>query len=486
MSVESNNSESQYTNQCQITKCQVVKHNGQEDSLAPDMILGLFTRESLLSPFISGSIIISDSANWLNGSNPVEGGEKVKIEVKTPVKEEAESYEYRIWKIGNRVSLNNKQAYTLALISEEAIVNEGTRVIGRIPRGGQNEEEVPEMSITDIVIKLVREELHSTKPIYSQPTLFKQVVVGANRRPFDIICKLANKSVPTTSVNTDTTNTSSETKEVVTGSAGFFFWETKRGYNFFSVDALCDEVGGKWSSPSLISEAHGVYKEKVANVEGVDSRSIISKIKFQSEIDVMSALRTGKYSSNMVFFNHTTGKYTEYQYKASESYKNMAHLGNQSKISEMMIGDMNFENQPTRLLTFVIDHEKWFNNAGIADPEDPSNPENPSVFADWNKYFVAQTIARKEMMRNQECKIEIPGDNTICAGDKVEIEVQKKAADEIKKDDPIDVESSGVYLVRDVEHGYFFSEGTSGTVVTTLQLFRDSFGMKDKETTHGQ
>ena len=152
----------------------------------------------------------------------------------------------------------------------------------------------------------------------------------------------------------------------------------------------------------------------------------------------------------------------------------------------MMIGDMHFENQPTRLLTFVIDHEKWFNNAGIADPEDPSNPENPSVFAERNKYFVAQTIARKEMMRNQECKIEIPGDNTICAGDKVEIEVQKKAADEIKKDDPIDVESSGVYLVRDVEHGYFFGEGTSGTVITTLQLFRDSFGMKDKETTHGQ
>ena len=308
----------------------------------------------------------------------------------------------------------------------------------------------------------------------------------SNRRPFDIICKLANKSVPTTSINTDTTNTSSETKEVVTGSAGFFFWETKRGYNFFSVDALCDDVGGKWSAPSLISEAHGVYKEKTANVEGVDSRSIISKIQFQSEIDIMSACRTGKFSSNMVFFNHSTGKYTEYQYKASESYKNMAHLGNQSKISEMMIGDMHFENQPTRLLTFVIDHEKWFNNAGIADPEDPSNPENPSVFADRNKYFVAQTIARKEMMRNQECKIEIPGDNTICAGDKVEIEVQKKAADEIKKDDPIDVESSGVYLVRDVEHGYFFGEGTSGTVITTLQLFRDSFGMKDKETTHGQ
>jgi len=481
------NSEAQYATQCQIEKCRVTYHDGKTNDLASDMILGFFGRESLLSPFLSGSLVISDSADWLNGASPIEGGEKVELEIKTPVKEEAERYEYRIWKIGNRVSLNKKQAYTLALISEEAMVNESTRVIGRFPRGGQNQDTTPEISITDIVMKLIREELKSQKKIHAQDTLFKQVILGANQRPFDIICKLANKAIPdiTKTGQTNNPNSSSTTKKVIKGTAGFFFWETKRGYNFFSVDALCDEKGGVYSAPKIQTESHGIYQEKIANVEGVDARSIISKIEFTSEIDVMSALRLGKYSSNMIFFNHTTGKYDEYQYKISESYQNMAHLGNQTKVSELKAGEKALEEEPTRLMTIILDHEKWFNDPGIADSEDPSNPENPAAYADWHKYFAAQTVARKELLRNQECTIEIPGDNTICAGDKVEIEVQKKAADIVKEENPIDLESSGIYLVKDVEHAYFFGEGTSGIVRTTLQLFRDSFGVKDTDTKHG-
>ncbi|BCV04580.1 MAG: hypothetical protein CM15mV89_0220 [Caudoviricetes sp.] len=55
------------------------------------MILGFIHRESLLSPFMSGVLAISDSADFLNGldmdgnQSPIEGGEIVKITVKTPV-----------------------------------------------------------------------------------------------------------------------------------------------------------------------------------------------------------------------------------------------------------------------------------------------------------------------------------------------------------------------------------------------------------------
>ena len=78
------NSEAQYATQCQIEKCRVTYHDGETNDLASDMILGFFGRESLLSPFLSGSLVISDSADWLNGASPVEGGEKVELEIKTP------------------------------------------------------------------------------------------------------------------------------------------------------------------------------------------------------------------------------------------------------------------------------------------------------------------------------------------------------------------------------------------------------------------
>ena len=496
--VQSQNTEAQYATQANLISCIVTNNKGVElPPLNGDMILGFIHRESLLSPFMSGVLAISDSADFLNGldmdgnQSPIEGGEIVKITVKTPVSqsEEGETYEYKIWKIGNRISINKKQAYALALVSEEALLNETTRVLGRIPSGGQNAEEIPEKSISDIVYDLVKTKigLESSKPLFREPTKFKQVIIGARRRPFDIISSLSDKAVSTKGKTGNTTNSSSdasETKETIKGTAGFFFWETKRGYNFFSVDALCDEPDGIFAAPDLKSEIHTGYQEKIANAEGVDTRSVISKITFTSEIDTMSALRKGKYSSTMIFFNISTGQYEEYQYKITDSYDNMAHLGNQTKVSELKVGEQQLVETPSRLMTMVLDHETWFNEPGVASPYE--NASNPSVFADWHKHFAAQSVARKELLNNQQCTVEIPGNNEICAGDKVEIRVQRKAPDKVKEEEPWDLESSGVYLVKDVEHRFNFADGTSGKVITTLQLFRDSYGVKDTDTKRGE
>ena len=496
--VQSQNTEAQYATQANLISCIVTNNKGVElPPLNGDMILGFIHRESLLSPFMSGILAISDSADFLNGldmdgnQSPIEGGEIVKITVKTPVSqsEEGETYEYKIWKIGNRISINKKQAYALALVSEEALLNETTRVLGRIPSGGQNAEEIPEKSISDIVYDLVKTKigLESSKPLFREPTKFKQVIIGARRRPFDIISSLSDKAVSTKGKTGNTTNSSSdasETKETIKGTAGFFFWETKRGYNFFSVDALCDEPDGIFAAPDLKSEIHTGYQEKIANAEGVDTRSVISKIAFTSEIDTMSALRKGKYSSTMIFFNISTGQYEEYQYKITDSYDNMAHLGNQTKVSELKVGEQQLVETPSRLMTMVLDHETWFNEPGVASPYE--NASNPSVFADWHKHFAAQSVARKELLNNQQCTVEIPGNNEICAGDKVEIRVQRKAPDKVREEEPWELESSGVYLVKDVEHRFNFADGTSGKVVTTLQLFRDSFGVKDTDTKRGE
>ena len=496
--VQNQNTEAQYATQANLISCIVTNNKGVElPPLNGDMILGFIHRESLLSPFMSGILAISDSADFLNGldmdgnQSPIEGGEIVKITVKTPVSqsEEGETYEYKIWKIGNRISINKKQAYALALVSEEALLNETTRVLGRIPSGGQNAEEIPEKSISDIVYDLVKTKigLESSKPLFREPTKFKQVIIGARRRPFDIISSLSDKAVSTKGKTGNTTNSSSdasETKETIKGTAGFFFWETKRGYNFFSVDALCDEPDGIFAAPDLKSEIHTGYQEKIANAEGVDTRSVISKITFTSEIDTMSALRKGKYSSTMIFFNISTGQYEEYQYKITDSYDNMAHLGNQTKVSELKVGEQQLVETPSRLMTMVLDHETWFNEPGVASPYE--NASNPSVFADWHKHFAAQSVARKELLNNQQCTVEIPGNNEICAGDKVEIRVQRKAPDKVREEEPWDLESSGVYLVKDVEHRFNFADGTSGKVITTLQLFRDSFGVKDTDTKRGE
>ena len=45
---------------------------------------------------------------------------------------------------------------------------------------------------------------------------------------------------------------------------------------------------------------------------------------------MMDSLRRAN-TLSIVFFNHSTGQYEEYQYKLTQSYDNMAHLGGQTR-----------------------------------------------------------------------------------------------------------------------------------------------------------
>ena len=82
--VQEQKTEAQYATQASLISCVVTNNKGVElPPLNGDMILGFIHRESLLSPFMSGVLAISDSADFLNGldmdgnQSPIEGGEIV-------------------------------------------------------------------------------------------------------------------------------------------------------------------------------------------------------------------------------------------------------------------------------------------------------------------------------------------------------------------------------------------------------------------------
>ena len=59
-----------------------------------------------------------------------------------------------------------------------------------------------------------------------------------------------------------------------------------------------------------------------------------------------------------------------------------------------------------------------------------------------------------------------------------------KIMDELAKDEPYDLESSGEYLIGEVTHQYDPTMGSNGRFLTTLRLMRDSYGMKGKASVH--
>jgi hypothetical protein len=483
----------QHPNQIVIQSCTIRKFDSKgkqsyDDVITPDMIISFDFMESIESPTLSGQLLVSDSNNFINDF-PIEGGEEIVMKFNHSFSEKAIEYKLRVYKIAGRISKDKMQTYSLMLVSEEFLINESVKM--QDPLDGNSES---------LTIKLLREKLNSDKQIYSEPSRFKVRMIPQNMRPFDIIAKLIKKSVSskTTYGAKREKGNNSKSEEQIKGSAGFFFWETRRGYNFFSIDALCDvskdqtfiyKRKGKTDKkpkPQLQSAEWGPYVETIANVDAVDdSRFKITAFEFDGEVDIATSLRMGKYSSRMVFWNHSTGQYDEYVYKINDSYNNMAHLGGQSKPSSVPGNTDELSDKPTRIMSAILDPETWQDEPKVVDPDVPS-VENPTEYADWTKYYAAQSVTRVGLLSNQEAIMKVPVNPMICAGDKVSVLIQSKRSDAERKLQQYDTESSGVYLVKQVTHTYDFVNSFTGNGYTTLRLFRDSYGTDLEKSVRGE
>ena len=456
----------------------------KERQISPDMIISFDFMESITSPFTSGQLLISDSNDFINNL-PIEGGEEVLISLKHTFDDDPIKYNLRVYKIAGRVLNGKKQVYSLMLVSAEAIVNESVKL--QDPLDGNPES---------LTIKLLKEKLLSNKEIFSEPSRFKVRMLPGNLRPFDIIAKLIKKSVSskTTYGQSRESSNTDKSEQQIKGSAGFFFWETRRGFNFFSVDALCDVSSNqtfifkdkKSKKPRLQTQSWGPYAEVISNIDIVeDARFNITSFTFNGEVDIMTSLRLGKYSTKMVFFNHSTGAYDEYVYKIKDSYDNMAHLGGQTQPSFVPGNVDDLSDKPTRIMSAILDPETWQDDPEVVDP-DVATTTSPTEYADWTKYYAAQSVARYDLLRNQEGTLKIPPNPLICAGDKITLLLQSKSSDAVKTEKPYDMESSGVYLVKEVTHTYNFVNSGSGKAFSTLRLFRDSFGTDIEPSNRGK
>ncbi len=486
----------QHSSEARLIRCVMSREGKKSVGFGSDMVAGFSISESLEAPFMGGALTVSDSKNLIN-EYPIQGGETINIELKTSFSDIPIEYNFVISRIGIREVKNKKQLYTLILVSPELLVNESMQV--QDPLEGNPETIIEKM--------LGREYLNSTKKLFSEPSRFEVKLNPAKIRPFDIIAKIIKRSVSSKTTYTgkkyktyeeNRQNRPNSNSKPIKGSAGFLFWETRRGYNFFSIDALCDtsengtfifkdkKEGDKKEKPRLQAETWGPYVEKIANTEiSGDQRFLITKATFTSEIDLTQSLRKGKYSSLMIFFNISTGQYEEYTYKIKDSYDNMAHLGYQDSVAKIPNNEKgDLSETPSRIMSILLDHESWYNGPSIANPDD-AKATDPNKFADWQKYYASQGIARAELLYNQELTLDIPGNPEICAGDKIDIRIQSKLADEQRKREPYDLESSGVYLVKTVNQMYNALNTENGTLKTTLGLCRDSYGVAEVPSNHG-
>ena len=439
-------------------------------NLAGDMCKQFQYFEDIMWPSYAATMVIQDNTENIISTMPIQGFERVVVEVddltETSGKNKGRyTYDFRVWNISNRIENERKQTYTLGLISYEGLRNEGT-VINRQLKG----------NVSEIVTELLTKDMEiPSTSVEIERSVTSMKILPSKKTPYTLIKSFLKKSI-SEKIAIATDDSKEETTEVVSdvvdsesqkgsGTAGFLFFQTNRGFVFKSID-------------TLISDANPIQGDKFfwqpAKLSD-PSLNRIQEIVFGQEFDIIKRLREGHYSSIMCAVDINTLTYKEQVYSLTNTWDDMEHLGSQTKLPE---GQRKLSKIPTRIMSTIIDNEVWNPDPKIASTENGGDGSHP--YQDYQLNYLSQGLARAGILFNQQLTISLTGHLELCAGDKIEIRIPEQAAEAVKGDTTYDPEHSGTYMIKQVNHQFNMTD--SRNVYTVLDLVRDSQGIKNQES----
>ena len=328
--------------------------------------------------------------------------------------------------------------YYIDLASREFFANEQTRVVKRY-----------EGSISQNVETILKDVLEVETKIDVDETAEPYNFIGNDKKPFYICTWLASKSIPQIEAEGGGTATG--------GAAGYFFYQTRDGFHFKSIDKIFQ---GTPTKKFYFNNTPGLP-------EGYDAKVLTADI--ESDIDLNENLMMGVYNNRSIFFDFYAFNYVVTNYTIEEQSEKVTTAG--TSYDKLVAEE--FTQSPSRLMSHILDVGTIPKGQTVED-----QLEYWREFRDQPNFKAADTMVQTIMRYNQlftvKTNITIPGDFSIHAGDIVSCEFPELSGASTKSANP---ESGGIYMVANVCH-----KVTPGSTLTSLTLVRDSFGKKTTGT----
>lgn len=463
-----------YASDAKIISCILSSPDGTRSKDIINLIERFDYFEDINKPSTHAKLMLSDTGENIVSSFPIQGFEKIEIEVENGDGEF--TYIFRVNRIMNRFQGQRFQAYVLVLYSEEALINESIKIAATVADRPEN------------IVGAMLQKLNTQKTLNLDPTLFKTKFHIPKRSPFSVIDYVKTRSVygasePKTVTSAKLPKFQNETGVLTTassdlggventdykkagGTAGYLFYENRTGYHFKSLETLFKSEGEK-EYPSYYLEPN----------EGQHSpNQKIVDITFNNEIDILSKLRMGAFSSVLCTYDFSTGKYDEHVYSLADSYDGLTHLGSQAGLP---IGQKELSKYPTRVMSVLTDHETWNSEATIGSPDEEDGGSSNPDYPDFQKHYLMQSIARSHTVANQQVEIKITGNFQLGVGDKINIYIPNQIPSANRTADPYDTEHSGTYLISKINH---VVESKNEVGVSFLTLIRDTYGTEESSS----
>lgn len=319
-----------------IEEISITTHLGDKIDLRPQLVR-LVLDEDILSPFLSGSVLIKDNVGFFEKFS-FSGGEKFTVKFYSWTYSENNDlcdYIHRTFTVLKFTDIKHINDYTKTYVihfaSPEFLKNETIRIskafkekyISKIveeimtgdwsaetPRGldfptEELQQKIVRSTCADPVALTQAEyqkvDNEDSIELFIEKTAeIEEVTTFPYTKPFDIINILAGRSFRYVAGNTDNRS-----------SANFLFFENKRGFQFTALETLIE------NRPK--SQSRLVYSLGATNIPGQTRQvniDIIQKLVVNNAYDIISAIRNGVFASKLISYDMLTGqKYiTEFDY----------------------------------------------------------------------------------------------------------------------------------------------------------------------------
>ncbi len=309
---------------------------------------------------------------------------------------------------------SNKQAVLLSVVSPQLKQNNDDPIFDKY-KG----------KISDTVKKILKEKLKiSNDKLDIEPTKNGYNFLGKGRGGLDLVLDLCKRSVP------------------VKGDAGFFFYQTKSGFKFKSINELVSQ------KPEFTIVYFGGFKNDMT--EDNNDNKIMMPPRFEKDQDVIKSLKGGVYRSRNIFFDPRTFCYQEVTYDISKE-----------GVKKTLGGAPPFADDVksfTKTFHHILDVGSLDSNPSTEINNDPR---------EWQ----ASSVMRYNLLHSQVVHVQIPCNLKLEAGNVVKMEIESTSSD--KEEGAKDEQQSGNYLILNLCHHF-----TDRRSITSLTLVRDTYGIK--------
>jgi hypothetical protein len=385
-----------------INKVKVVSSSGFHQDIA-NQVKGIQIFEDLLSPFITGSLIIKDSLDLIN-LFPFVGEEFLELDISTPTLKQGNIIgKFYIYKMTDRDFIGDKSVvYQLHFTSQESLIDLN-KSISKSFSG----------KVSDIVTRFLTD-----KTIGLQVTNKPIVEETSNETKY-----ISNFWSPIKNIIYLT-----ESATTKSGSPSYVFFENRSGYNFVSLESLyAKPVTQTFIKDNYVRDSRG-SSGSVKNIQEDYKR--ITNIKVPVGIDYIDRIQSGAYSSKMYTYDLATKQVSSKNFSASEAFPNRKHLNEFPAYSKKVI---------YRYGSKILNEFKYYNNF--------------SNFGDaTNTKFIQERISLLKQAESTKIEITVPGRCDYTVGQKVELKLYK--AEPLNKNDKnvLDNMFSGNYIISAINH----------------------------------